>query len=79
MKGSSRHPCAALRQERRALARNLSGTAEIQFLSHYETGLFYFCKEQKNMAKELDKQYSPQNVEDRTYKFCAITSIFTLR
>lgn len=21
------------------------------------------------MAKELDKQYSPQNVEDRTYKF----------
>ena len=37
--------------------------------SHYETGLFYFCKEQKNLAKELDKQYSPQNVEDRTYKF----------
>ena len=27
------------------------------------------CKEQKNMAKELDKQYSHQNVEDRTYKF----------
>ena len=31
------------------------------------------------MAKELDKQYSPQNVEDRTYKSGAITSIFTLR
>ena len=51
------------------MARNLSGTAEVQFRLIMRRGFFIFVRSKKYGKRVGQTVHAPKNVEDRTYKF----------